>query len=389
MLYLVPHLARGGAEGQLVELTKNIDQQKYHPIILLYDIKRKSNYKQDLDERRVKIILIKRRFKLDPFFLGCLVRFITREKFDIVHCYMQNANFWGRIAGKLAGCKVIIASVRNTNLKRWVGIAERILSKIGTIIIANSHAIKSGLVNVHKVTAAKIEVIYNGVDCDKFKPIEGEQIKNKRKELGLKDNDFMIALVGKFHRQKNHICLLKALLVLKDEGKLTHQVKVLFIGPTLDSNYKRQLEEYISLNRLNDYVIFSPPVEDIEVVMNAMDVLVLPSLWEGFPNVILEAMAVGKPVISSDIANNFLLVNNNGLLFPKNDHEELSRMISNILNMSEEERKKMGNLGRKVVVEKFSVANMVNNTQSLYDELLRNYNTIGDKSVCEQSQELT
>ena len=109
----------------------------------------------------------------------------------------------------------------------------------------------------------------------------------------------------------------------------------------------------------------------IPEILSAIDLLVSPSLWEGFPNVILEAMAAGKPVVATSVGGTPELVvdGTTGILVPPSDPDALSKAIGKLLE-NPELRKIMGIAGKERVTENFSIQNMVNNTQQLYQELL-------------------
>lgn len=375
VLYLINSLERGGAERQMVELAKNLDRSKYTPIVVFYNycVSPKQN---ELISMGVDVHYIKKRFKVDPLFLFNLVRFIKSQKIDIIHSFLEGPNFWARVAANLAGHKVVVTSKRDTycpyfHMAKLRAFISKLIYRFSNCIIANSKSAQKILVEEMGVRAQKVKVIYNGIDFEKFSTVKKSAIVKLKEELGLKREEFIIGLIGSISPQKNHICFLKALAHVKSILGDKQKIKALFIGNE-NPKFKRKLVNFIRDNDLQDLCLFLGPRDDIPVIMNSIDVLVLPSLYEGFPNVILEAWAAGKPVIASDVSDLPLIIENgqDGYVFKCNDHKELAKKLIKIVEISNEERAAIGKRGRQKVMRKFTIKRMVEETEKIYEELL-------------------
>lgn len=362
----IASLVRGGAQRQLVELARNLDGNLFEPTVLVYhDI---PQFRSDLEDHGITVVLIPKKMKVDICFLMKLVSFFRNEKPDIIHSYLNTPNMWARIAGTLAGVRCIITSERNMDIQHSVlrmGI-EEMLHYFSKYIVVNAEAIKDILTNRLRIPEQKIKVIYNGVDTNRFCRYDRQKAEQIRASFGYCQGDFVVTLPGRIEPQKNHMCLLRALCALDSDNK----IKVLFVGNEIDAALKSELVRYVDTNRLNKKVRFAGKQDDMVAVYNMSDVVVLPSLWEGFPNVLLEAMSVGIPVIASDIADNRKIVVNgmNGYLFRSDDHAGLADVLRKLVGESSDRLSGMGEVGRDMVRNKYNMGKMVKAYQDLYME---------------------
>lgn len=136
-------------------------------------------------------------------------------------------------------------------------------------------------------------------------------------------------------------------------------------------DYKNEIEETIGELGLGDYCIFSGNVDNVEIYYNICDITVLPSLFEGTPNVVLESMACGVPVIATDVSDNRFIIKDGetGYVVPINNPEILSKYIFNLLQ-DEPKRRGMGIKARERAVEEFSCQRLAEKTADVYDEVL-------------------
>lgn len=363
IMYLIGSLASGGAEKQVVELARNLDKTRYNVFIVIYhdDI----HYKYIFDAKGVNIIFIEKNSKFDLLFLWKLVRFIRENRIDIIHSYMANTNVWARLAGKLSGCKIIIPSIRNTNLSSKWYLMERLLKKWTTLVITNSYAAKEEyLEHVNVPTDEFVTVIQNGIDLNAIENCPKVPPAKLRLEYDIQEYDFVIVCVARISRQKNQLCLLKAIKTIDIEN-----LKVLFVGSIRDENYYKELQNYVKEYHLENRIRFIGEQQDVFSIMTMADLLVLTSLWEGFPNVIMEAMSVGLPVISSDVGDVRYMVKDgkNGYLFPTDDYVKLSKLLIKMQSMNPCNRIQMGEFGKRIIAKDYTISKMVKKTEEIYD----------------------
>lgn len=368
VILLIDSLVRGGAQRQLVELALNIDRRDFDPTVVVYhDL---PQLKSELDAAMVRYVLIRKRHKIDVAFLFRLAAFLRHERPQIIHAFLSTPSFWARIAGSLAGVRKIITSERNMDIEQsrkrvWF---EKRLQRLSSRIIVNAEAIRTVLVTRMGIPGDKVRVVYNGVDSEKFGRVSEARVRRLRSALGLDPSDLVFTLPGRLTPQKNHRCLIKAVALLPS---IPSNLKVVFVGNELDMPLKTALVSSIEALGLRGHFLFGGAQADMAAMYAASDAVVLPSLWEGFPNVILEAMAARRPVIASDIADNARLVRHgeNGYLFPIDDESALAAALATLISLSPDARASLGEAGRQLVDSSYSMSRMVDSTVQIYREL--------------------
>ena len=235
----------------------------------------------------------------------------------------------------------------------------------GSKVIAISEPVREHLVNKLKVPKENTALIYNGVDTDKFfKDYTQEEKDNFRLQYKL-SNDPIIGIISRLSSVKGHKYLLLAFAqVLKQNPA----AQLLIIG---DGPEKRRLVALAKKLKISNKVIFGKSTADTTKPLSIIDIFVLPSIQEGLGLSLLEAMAMAKPVVASDVGGIYTLVEHqvNGLLTISADEKSLAQAITALLS-DKETALKMGQAGRKMVKEKFSLAKMVEETRNLYREVL-------------------
>jgi glycosyltransferase involved in cell wall biosynthesis len=208
--------------------------------------------------------------------------------------------------------------------------------------------------------------ISNGVDLNSFSPVSTDRKIEIRKNLGIDSSKNIVLFVGRLEIKKRVDFLLNAWPLVQQEKSV--YAKLLIVG---DGDLRCELETHRDHLQLNDSVIFYGKSEYIASLMQAADILVLPSISEGLANVFLEAMATALPIIATDNRGNAeILTNNvNSLLFSQEDHEELGRKILYLLK-NHEVAKTMGLNARKTVEERFNIESTAKQYAHVYEELL-------------------
>jgi len=366
IMYLIGSLTSGGAEKQLVELARNLDKTKYNVFIVIY--RDKIHYKYILRVEGVQVVCIEKKYILSLLFLWRLVRFIKRHRIDIVHSYMYNTNVWARLAGKLSGCKIIIPSIRTINLSvfyhsKWY-LIERLLAKWTTRVITNSEAAKQEYLTNINVPSDFVTVLRNGIDLDMITNSPKTSPEELRLKYKIQKDDFVIVHVAGIDRNKNQLCLLKAI-----ESTGIENLKGLFVGRIRDNMYYQELQGYVKRHNLGKSVFFLGEQQDVFSIMNMSDLLVLTSLREAFPNVIIEAMGIGLPVISSDVGDVRYVVKDgkNGYLFPVDDYIKLSELLLKMRSMDPHDRIQMGKFGKRIIATDYEISKMVKKTEEIYN----------------------
>ncbi|MGD8237511.1 MAG: glycosyltransferase, partial [Armatimonadota bacterium] len=210
---------------------------------------------------------------------------------------------------------------------------------------------------------AKIVVIDNGLDLAELDAALAEPVS--RDSLGLGEDDVVIGSFGRLSSQKEPGILVAALPRIRQE---ILRAKVLFVG---DGELRGDVEREAERCGVRDSVVFAGHREDALALYPAIDLLALPSLWEGAPYVLLEAMAARKPVVASKIpgCRNIVHDGETGRLFSPGDLPALIRALCEILTLPDRGRG-MGERGRARVEERFTLERCLKNTEQLYVELV-------------------
>lgn len=315
---------------------------------------------------------------LDPIndFLALLAiaSFLTRNRYHIIHTHNSKAGFIGRLAARLAGIPVIIHTVhgfsfhdQEPTFRRMIfRNLERTASRWCDRAIFISQPLIDWALNEKIIEKRKIVKIYSGINLDDFRPCTEDEKREIRRKHGLGEDDAVIGIVSKLWEGKGHSVLLKAVKELKQD---IPDVKLIIVGEgdLLDS--LRKEAENLGLKNSVVFKGFQMPVSEL---IATFDIAVLPSFFEGMGRVILEAMAMEKPVVASRVGGIPELIEDgkNGILFTAGNVRELSAALKEILRNKKLARR-MGLEGRKKIGPEFSAEAMVQSISDIYQECLK------------------
>lgn len=368
IVLFIDSLVAGGAQRQVVETALQLARCGHSISVVIYHNIRELG--ADLADAGVDVILVEKNAKMDLGFLWRLYRCFCELRPEVLHCFLFTPNLWGRLIGRAAGIRVVITSERNVDLPQsrvrvWL---EKVVYRFGDCIVVNAEAIRHVLINSVAVPTERIRTVYNGVDVARFVAPPAECLAKTRNALGINPDDLVVTLPGRVMPQKNHACLLRALARL--DQALRQRIRVLFVGNMLDEPYRQGLVRLAQQLGLESCVSFAGRRDDMASVYAISEVVVLPSLWEGFPNVLLEAMAAKRPVIASAIADNGLLLNDGltGFLFPSDDDAALAVVLQKLFAMTPADRTAFGQAAHSSVLQRFGTEALVDANVAIYRE---------------------
>ncbi len=293
-------------------------------------------------------------------------RLLVYFKPDILHIHSFRAAVWGRPIARLARVPIVIYSVHNKWGNKIHYFFDRVSSRFGDAIIPFSLSVKKFLIDEsgHKPDRV-MNPIYIGIDIDKFRVRNIGKISAVRKELGIGDSNAVIGFVGALSDQKGLFYLIDAIHRLGPEFP---KLKCLLIG---EGDLERELKSKVRDLGLQKQILFLGQRYDIPVLLNLMDVFVLPSLWEGLPQVVLEAMAACVPVVATAVDGTPEIITDgfNGLLVPSRDSSKFADALKRLLSDAAL-RSKLSERGHETVCNRFSVGRMVSDFDSLYKHYL-------------------
>lgn len=360
VLQLVEGMNWGGAETKLMELIAHMDRERFHTTVCSLGMG--DRIKNKFDELDIPFVSLERRSRIDPKLVLDVRRMIRERQIDVVMTTLFYADVVGALASAISPNKAVFSweTISAPEWLLWHRLwAYRFAIRFCSKVISVSHATAQWLIEKRGVPAKKVTVIPYGVNLEEFK--EGRN-STLRQELGIEDGEKVIGVVARLHRQKGHCYLIEAA-----EQIVAHHpnVKFVFAG---DGELRLELEQLVERKRLTDRFMFLGFRNDVKELLGVFDVFVLPSLYEGLPNVILEAMACGLPVVATAVDGTVELVDHGktGYLVEPKSPQALAEKISAVLG--DANSRSLGEAGRLRVVQEYSLERQVNNFQNLYEQ---------------------
>lgn len=309
----------------------------------------------------------------DTLALFGLTVFLKKNPYHIVHTHNSKSGFLGRLAAKLAGIPVIVHTVHGFAFHDQEPLfrqslfrnLERMSSHWCDKMIFISQPLIDWALQEKITDKQKVEKIYSGIQLDQFRPVTTDTKTKNREKWKLRKEDLVIGIVSKLWEGKGHITLIKAFRALKQR---VNNVKLVIVG---EGDLYGELVRVVDKNGLSDSVLFTGFQMDVSEILSTFDVAVLPSFFEGMGRVLLEAMAMEKPVVASNVGGIPDLVKHqfNGLLVKPGNVAELTNALERILS-DKVLSSKMGKEGRKRIQEQFSSDIMIQSIDKVYQELL-------------------
>lgn len=365
----------GGTRKHLRYIVDRLDRKRFDVSVACSTL-RNPAFEGDIAELvrngvPVHVIQMKRDISVlhDSRALLQLYALMRRGRYDIVHTHSSKAGILGRIAARCAGVPCIIYSPHAFYFYRGIKgtnalflLLERLAAKVTDKVVAVSKGEESIALDCGVCDANKLVMIENGVDPAEFDV--AVDVRAKKLELGIGEDSPVVGMVGRICAQKGYDYFLGA---THDVLERFPRAVFVLVGQGIEDKKAREL---VSALKIAENVILAGLRNDIAEIYAVFDVLILPSIWEGLPYVLLEAMAMGVPVIASDIpgVREVVMDNDTGLLFPTGDIRALSQKIISILSDKERGRR-MGEAGRRRVINRYGVDDKIEKLAQLYEEL--------------------
>ncbi len=370
VLFVQTSMPVGGAETLLVNLVRRMDRRVFAPEVVC--LKQRGPLGERLAEEGVPVHYGLLSAKYDLGVLPRLTSLMRHRHFGaVVTVGAGDKMFWGRLAARAAGVPVIAAALHSTGWPDGVGRLNRLLTPITDAFIAVAQPHGRFLVEFERFPEAKVRVIPNGVDTDRFAP--APHASAVRDELGVDPTTPLVGILAALRPEKNHDLFLAA------ASRIRHAVpetKFVVIG---DGPERPRIEEAATLLGLYDPTDPRSSAlrmlgnrDDVPAVLAALDVLALTSHNEANPVSILEGMSCGLPVVATNVGSvsESVVEGQTGYLVPAGDKRLLSDRIIELLNEPLLGRR-MGAVGRQRVIDRSSLDVMVGGYQRLFTDLYR------------------
>ncbi len=363
VFYVIWSLQMGGAERVVADLARGLDRGRFRPVVCCLNFK--GRLAEELEREGVSVHALGKKGRLDLGALVRLARLMRRERADVVHTHLWTSSFWGRLAALLAGVPVVVVTEHNIDTWRrgWHFAADRQLARVTDHFLFVSREVEAFYQERLSLDPSRGQVVLNGVDTAPFDAaVDTEAV---RERMGLPRAAVVAGVVGRLDERKGHRYFLEALAGLAGQEP---GLRGLVVG---EGRERAALEERHAALGLGERARMIGYWPDLAEALAAIDVFVLPSLMEGHPLAVLEAMAAGKPVVATKVGGNPEAVEDGvtGLLVPPRDPGALGRAIA-ALARDPERARLMGREGRRRVEERFSLAAARRANEEVY---LRHY----------------
>jgi glycosyltransferase involved in cell wall biosynthesis len=356
-----------GSEKHLLVLLGSLAARGYNITFLVLEEAARpvGHYADQLAAEGVQAVRVRINGDLDPWLIARLYRQLRRGDYDLVHTHLIHADLYGSLAAKLAGVSVIMSTKHNEDRFRehpFFIFLNHLIAPLQQRVIVISEALGRYTAKLEGVSPDRIVPIHYGLPFDHAAPPRPGAV---RREFKLPAEAPIIGIVGRLTEQKGHRTLLHAFARLLDEHPAA---RLLVVG---EGELRPDLQTLARELNIAGRVIFTGYRDDASRLMADFDVLAVPSLWEGFGLVLLEAMDAARPVVASRVSAipEIVLDGETGLLVPPGDAQALASALGQLLD-DPTLAAEMGRRGRERLRSHFSVERMVDETERVYRGLL-------------------
>jgi len=395
ILFVIENSFFGGGERAFAQIINGLDKEKFEIYVacLSHEINLSQAISRDEPRSAVSgselfIEKVRNSAEIIPFDLrnrfnfrniSYLASIIKEKNIQIVHSQGARVDFFARFAAKRTKVPVVISTVQmpvegfNVNFfKKTIYIfLDRFSEKFVNRFIVVSEALKKRLIEKHRISSGKVSLIYNGVEIESDTRFRIPDTRKKiREELKIPENTMLVGTIGRLVWQKGLPYFLEAVEIITQSPITNHQSPVfLIVG---EGELRSELENLAKRLEISDRVIFTGFRKDVKEILAALDILVLASLREGFPMITLEAMAMGEPVVATDIEGirEQVINGETGILVPLKNPQALAEAILR-LAQDKELRTRMGLAGRRLVEQKFDIREIIKQHEQLYLSLYK------------------
>lgn len=361
VMHVISNLYDGGAEGALYRLCLHSPGFK-HVVVCMMD---EGKYGPMLEAAGVDVHCL-RMPQGKPTWRGVhhFWRLLRGLRPDVVQTWMYHADLMGGVMARLRGVRKIFWGIRHGNLtpgtvKGSTIKVAKLCSRLSTWIPTRIVSCSQQAMESHTVIGydkSRMTVIPNGYELSRYAPDASARAR-LRAQWGVAENTFLLGMVARFNAQKDHANLISALQQLKQKGTAFHCV---LVGTGMDSG-NPDLQVLLKKYAVTDVVSLLGRRDDVPAVMNALDLHVLSSLGEAFPNVLAEAMACGTPCVTTDVGDAAYIVGETGwVVLPQNSAALADALLQarHVWEVSPDVWSSRGEASRKRIVENFSIERM-------------------------------
>jgi len=362
VLYLSHAFAVGGAEEMVLNLVRHLPPPFAPGVACIHEA---GPIGEEIQRTGVPFTVLGLNPGLrHPFDALRLRDFLHQAEPHIVHTFLLTGSLYGRFAAMMARVPIVIGTEVNLYqhkraLHAW---AENWLMRGTDAVVASAASVRDFYVEQVGADPAKVEVIYNAVDWSQLQAATGRD--EMRASAGIPIEVPLLGIIARLTEQKAHRVLFDA---MADRPELA-RVHLAVVG---DGHLRRELEQRAGQPGLSGRIHFLGARRDLGNILAAIDVFVMPSLWEGLPLSLVLAMGAGLPVVATRVAGIPEVVQDdvNGLMVPPNDSARLGAALAALVGDAAM-RARLGNAARDFVRPRFGIDRYVASMTALYSRLL-------------------
>ncbi|MCC7007326.1 MAG: glycosyltransferase [Acidobacteria bacterium] len=353
-----------GVKRLFAWMIPRFDASRYR--VSLVSLRRRDLSEETLDALGIDITYLgKSRF--DPTTLPALLRVIRAKRADVLHLHGYGATTFGRLAAAIVGLPVVLHEHANLTATPWFQkVADRMLEPVTDVAIAVSRSTATFVTEARLVRPERVRVVYLGAPVEEFgPPRSADQIAETRRSLGVAPSDFLVGSVTRLHESKGNEYLVDAARQVIDARP---QARFIVFG---EGPLRASLEARVRALGLGERFRFAGFVRDVAAVLWAFDLAVFPSLWEGTPLTVFEALAAARPIVATDADGlaEVLVDGANAVIVPRRDAAALAARIIELAD-APERRQALGHAARRSA-SAYDITAFVRKMERLYDLLHR------------------
>jgi glycosyltransferase involved in cell wall biosynthesis len=366
ILYVSTSTTVGGAEKTLYTLATLVNPSVAE-VAGVVSLKPKGRYARELEGLGKRVYSLKIRDRAGLQDLQKLALVVHETKPDIVHAVMYQAIQLARGVKRLGYADFKLVSSPRVHYRTRTPFSlfiDGLLKKVDDLLISESEASRKYLVEKLGYDEKKTLTIRNGVDIAGWSVSQSDR-KERREMIGISEKDVLIGCVGRLEEQKGHVYLIDAIAELLPNHP---EVKCVILG---EGPAHEELQQRINTRGIGASMGLLGEQSEITAWLSAFDVFVLPSLWEGIPNALLEAMALGLPVIASDVDGvpETVVHDLSGILVKPGDVKALVQSLQDMIEDASL-RERLGREAKNVVNENFKLPGMIESYEKAYRAVL-------------------